>query len=30
MRLHVYALVLIVPLGALARWLRRRRKAKKQ
>ena len=30
MRLHVYALVLVVPLGALARWLRRLRKAKKQ
>ncbi len=30
MRSHVYALVLVVPLGALARWLRRRRKTKKQ
>ncbi len=30
MRLHVYAFVLVVPLGALAGWLRRRRKTKKQ
>ncbi len=29
MRMHVYALVLVVPLGALAEWLRRRKAEKK-